>query len=405
MTETVRHKSVPIPESITKVGRGYPDKLVIFQCNASPYWWVRYYTQKKILKKSTKTTVKQDAIKFAIKFYEDVLLRERNLLPLVNSPYFERCAKEMLLEQQRLIDRGERNPKLNVDDKQKLEADILPYFRGFDIREITYKHIDDFIAKIAQRGLKSSTLKKYTVLIRKIFAFAQRENIVDRVPSMPKIRMKDSARGWFSHDEYVLLRKAVAKAIKDKEVVRYHTITDEMRFLITFMVNTFLRPSDMKNLRHRNVQIVENEQRYLRIQPETSKTVNTPIVTMESAVDIYKDILEFHKKNGREMKSDDFVFFPHLTNRNFALDTIRRQFERILELSNLKTSYGGEPRTLYSLRHTAIMFRLTKGDHIDLLTLARNARTSVDMIERFYARPLSAEMNVDKLQSMRKKSV
>jgi hypothetical protein len=48
------------------------------------------------------------------------------------------------------------------------------------------------------------------------------------------------------------------------------------------------------------------------------------------------------------------------------------------------------------------MFRLTKGGDIDLLTLARNARTSVDMIERFYARPLQAEMNVDKIQSMRK---
>ena len=47
------------------------------------------------------------------------------------------------------------------------------------------------------------------------------------------------------------------------------------------------------------------------------------------------------------------------------------------------------------------MFRLTMGESIDLLTLARNARTSVEMIDRFYAKPLQAEMNVGKLQSMR----
>jgi hypothetical protein len=41
------------------------------------------------------------------------------------------------------------------------------------------------------------------------------------------------------------------------------------------------------------------------------------------------------------------------------------------------------------------------GESIDLLTLARNARTSVGMIERFYAKPLEGEMNVDKIQSMR----
>ena len=82
---------------------------------------------------------------------------------------------------------------------------------------------------------------------------------------------------------------------------------------------------------------------------------------------------------------------------------MRRQFERILDKAGLKIAPGGEPRTLYSLRHTAIMFRLTEGDNIDLLTLARNARTSVAMIERFYAKPLSGEMNVDNIQSERVK--
>jgi hypothetical protein len=48
------------------------------------------------------------------------------------------------------------------------------------------------------------------------------------------------------------------------------------------------------------------------------------------------------------------------------------------------------------------MFRLTMGD-LDLLTLARNARTSVEMIERFYANHLTPEMNVAKIQSMRQK--
>jgi ribosomal protein L31E len=47
------------------------------------------------------------------------------------------------------------------------------------------------------------------------------------------------------------------------------------------------------------------------------------------------------------------------------------------------------------------MFRLIKGKDMCLLTLARNARTSVEMIDRFYAKHLTAEMNIDVLQSMR----
>ncbi len=48
------------------------------------------------------------------------------------------------------------------------------------------------------------------------------------------------------------------------------------------------------------------------------------------------------------------------------------------------------------------MFRLLYGKGIDLLTLARNARTSVQMIEEFYASQLTAEMNIGLLQSRRR---
>jgi hypothetical protein len=67
----------------------------------------------------------------------------------------------------------------------------------------------------------------------------------------------------------------------------------------------------------------------------------------------------------------------------------------------MSVGVNDEKRSLYSLRHTAITFRLLYGRGIDLLTLARNARTSVEMIERFYSSNLTAEMNIELLQSKR----
>jgi hypothetical protein len=67
-------------------------------------------------------------------------------------------------------------------------------------------------------------------------------------------------------------------------------------------------------------------------------------------------------------------------------------------------SQYGQLRTLYSLGHTSITLRLLYGNGIDLLTLARNARTSVEMIERFYSSNLTAEMNIEMLQSKRSKT-
>lgn len=400
-TTTSRHRTVPIRESMTRIGRGYPDKLVIFQLPASSYWWVRYYTQGKVVKRSTKTQNQREAIEFAKRFYEDILLRERNLLPITKSPTFERCARLLLEEQQHLIDRGERNPKLNDNDRQKLEKDILPFFKGFDIKDVSFKHLNDYLAMLSKRNLAPATLKIHLNLIHKILVLAEREGLLDRTPVMPKIRSKDAPRGHFSEQEYERLKKVTREVIKEGLVARYKQVTDEMRHLITFMVNTFLRPSDVKTLRHRNIEVVEGKHNYLRILTETSKTSRDAVVTMEAAVGIYRDLVQHQQSRGLPCGRDDFVFFPDVTNRDYAMQTMRRQFDAILDRANLKTTASGQPRTLYSLRHTAIMLRLLLGD-IDHITLARAARTSPEMIDRFYASGLSAEMNIDKVQSIRK---
>ena len=101
-------------------------------------------------------------------------------------------------------------------------------------------------------------------------------------------------------------------------------------------------------------------------------------------------------------RPDDYVFLPHVSNRDHALAVFNFWLKWIMREAGLPlVDAHGQPRTLYSLRHTAITFRLLYGQGIDMLTLARNARTSVDMIETFYASTLSGEMNVSMLQSRR----
>ena len=345
-------RTVPIAETMTPIGRGFPDKLVIFKIPASSFWWVRYYTQKKILKKSTKTENKKIAIEFAKKFYEDILLRERKLLPLGSSPIFKKIADELIIEQEQLIERGERSDKLNINDKQKLDKDILPRFGGMNLKDITYKHLNEYVSLLSQRDLKPATINSHLNLIHKVLALGQRENLIQTIPQFPKVKREDSPRGWFNLDEYELLKETIKNQIKLKTNIRGHEITDEMRFLVTFMVNTFLRPSDVKNLRHRNIQVIDDKNTYIRIQTDSSKTVNSPIVSMQDAVGIYNDLVNFQISKERGIKKEDFVFFPHLTNREYALQTMRRQFDHILDVADLKNTPTGEPRTLYSCRHS-----------------------------------------------------
>jgi integrase len=119
---------------------------------------------------------------------------------------------------------------------------------------------------------------------------------------------------------------------------------------------------------------------------------------MAKAVEVYDGLLKRQLDEGFG-KADDYLFCPHQLNRDYALRDLTRQFDQVLKAANLKEGPNGDARTLYSLRHTCIMFRLINGEGLDLLTLARSARTSVEMIDRFYAKHLTAEMNITQLQS------
>lgn len=139
---------------------------------------------------------------------------------------------------------------------------------------------------------------------------------------------------------------------------------------------------------------------YLRLSLPETKRHKAQIVTLRPAVRIYQNLRRYSEAQGWG-KEDDYLFLPHVPDRDAASVVLSMHFNKILEATNLKIGELGQVRSLYSLRHTAIMFRLLYGKGIDLLTLARNARTSVQMIEQFNASNLTAEMNIGLLQSKR----
>jgi len=74
--------------------------------------------------------------------------------------------------------------------------------------------------------------------------------------------------------------------------------------------------------------------------------------------------------------------YPQPTDPVFPGNHIKI-FNNLLNHEKLKLDRDGHPRTAYSLRHTYICLRLMEGANIN--QVAKNCRTSVEMIERHYA--------------------
>ena len=66
-------------------------------------------------------------------------------------------------------------------------------------------------------------------------------------------------------------------------------------------------------------------------------------------------------------------------------------FKTITEEENLRFDRDGRPRTAYSLRHTYISMRLMEGANI--YQIAKNCRTSVGMIEKYYGVHIKNSLN------------
>jgi hypothetical protein len=174
----------------------------------------------------------------------------------------------------------------------------------------------------------------------------------------------------------------------------------DVAWAVGFMVNSFIRPSDLKTLKHRHVEVVRNDNTYLRLNLPKTKSHAKPIVTLQPAVRIYQQITK-HYAAKNLAAPDDYLFLPHLRDRQYAHSVLAFYFNWVLARTGLKLGAHGQERSLYSLRHSSITFRLLYGQGIDLLTLARNARTSVDMINQHYASTVTGEQNIGMLQSRR----
>lgn len=409
---------VPIPSTIESI-KGYPSKLVIFQVPASPYWWVRYYDGRPI-KRSAKTTSKRDAITFAKAFYDELNYNKRaGISSNPRQSSFEKCADAVIDEDARKASAGELSASYVTNEKSVINGHIRKFFAGYELADIDYSVLDKFKGHLLDAKLATSSVKMHFVFVKKILDYAVRTKALMASPLLPKVQNEDNPRGHFALDEYKNLRRTARKLLGYKSELRQRIlddagndtgktkklrnieITDEIALLIPFMLYTFIRPTDIKQMKHRHIQVKQgaNGKAYLFMPIPASKAHGKPITSMPRAAMFYERLrknrlaaLAGDANTQIDVPSidDEYVFLPTHSNRTTAYRILARQFDVLLAEGGLKYGKDGETRTLYSLRHTSLMYRLRYGGEINPMILANNARTSVEMLERFYLSQLES---------------
>ena len=397
---------------------GQPPRLKIYRIAASPYWQARVYVNGRYRISTLGTSDLKKAQAEAKKFFVRALV-EADTAPAsgrgskVASKGFVVVGKAFIESQN--IKGMERRYN---DDRIRFNKELVPFFSEKDVDEISSADIGE-LAKALQAGGKSpATTNQYLIVLRKILKYANDNRLIPAVPNFPRVTGKTTVtkRDYFPMDEYKLLVSTIEEMAAEGVKVRGVPVTLEFKYLVQFMVNSFIRPSDLRVLKRQHVTVKTNakakasgDKRFLLLTHPATKTTDQEVVTMPAAYGVYQSLIELQDaelkkrqtgaiKTRSKKKLNDYVFFPYYANRDTMIAVAGRMFRAVVQRAKLERE--DEKHTLYSLRHTSIMYRLLLGN-ASTLELARNARTSEAMIDKHYASRLTPMMAVESLHSFK----
>lgn len=349
-------------------------KLHVYRRENSRFWQCSTYLSGKNERVSTKEESLGKAKEFAEDWYLELRGKHRRG-ELIREKTFKDAAEQFMREYEVITD-GERNPKYVKDHFVRIRDRLIPFFGEYGLSQITGGVVQEYRISRAEEGAKPpsrSTMHHEIVTLRQVLKTALRHDWLDRLPdlSMPyRSAGKVSHRAWFSPDEYKQLYQATREHSRASRGKSWEWAAAQLHDKVLFMANTGIRPDEANSLEYRDVAVVEDE--------ATGETILEIQVRGKRGVGYCKStrgaVRPFERMRERNQ--------PEPTDRLFPVDH-KKQFNRILEKAGLKFDREGNRRTLYSLRHSYISFRLLEG--ADIYQIAKNCRTSVEMIEKHYA--------------------
>ena len=352
------------------------EKVHIYRRENSRFWQCATFLNGK----NRRFSSKQESLQLAKEVAEDWYLTLRGKHSrgeLKNEKTFS-FASEQFLKEFEADTMGERNPKCLTNHQRHVHLHLQPFLGKLGLSEITTTKIQEYRISRMQSEYRGkapapATIRKEIVTLRMALKSAVRNGWLSHLPDLSapyRGTSKVSHRAWFSPDEYKQLYEATRRNIQGANNSYHKRLAEQLHDKILFMANTGIRPDEANCLEYRDVEIVlddASDEVILEIEVRGKRGVGYCKSTTGA-------VRPFERMKERNQ--------PNPTDRLFPVDH-KKQFNRILSELDLKTDRQGNRRTLYSLRHSYISFRLLEG--ADIYQIAKNCRTSIEMIEKHYA--------------------
>lgn len=375
-------------------------RLHVYRRENSRHWQCSTYLHGK----NWRVTTSEESLGHAKDFAEDwyLELKGKSRAGILHTGRLFKDVAPIFLTEFRAITAGQRNAEYVDGQERRLRLYLLPFFGEKTLSEITPGLVQEYRVKrltpIVDPKTKKekrparSTLHQEIITLRHVLKTANRHGWLPFLPDLSApygSSGKIGHRAWFSPEEYKALYTATRERAQNPKKPRWRTACENFHDYVLFMANTGLRPDEGNRLQFRDVAIVTDEatrERILEIEVRGKRGVGY-CKSMPGAVIPFTRIL-----NRKAGQPSDLVFGQIQSE---LLNTILTELD-------LKFDRDGNRRTAYSLRHTYICLRLMEG--ADIYQIAKNCRTSVEMIEKYYARHLKNRLDAAAINVRRNKN-
>jgi len=279
---------------------------------------------------------------------------------------------------------------------------IIPYFEKYHkrtpIEKITEPMIENFVSwrdKTARRKYKkiytASTFNKHNNVLRHIFKFAQRRNIIQNIPTIKYYSdiASDRKREGLNQKELALLLKLAKQEASeyenDLDIPEYKTIHIYRKYFLHFIqlcAMSGIRPNT--DIRHKDISY--NHKGNLQIRRSEKGLATREAVIKNEFIPIHEEFIKFKEEMGLSTKPNDWYFAHPIQVRNAEVGSRVKSFQRQWRRC-VKSNDKLKNKVPYSLRHYYITQAIYDNDK-QLLTIAKQCGTSARIIERTYFQEL-----------------
>jgi hypothetical protein len=251
--------------------------------------------------------------------------------------------------------------------------------------------------------LSNSTLHKDKILVRQLFKAAIEAELMDRMPLIPKSGKIDAnPRPWLDAEEWRTLTATSLARLQEarrnhernhsKGSARLLKQRQDIDDLIHFLYASMFRVNEVQKnpcggLRFKDCRVERNADgdKMLICKLRRGKTGARDVVATRDAAEIYEARFKANP-------DPNAYIFP---------ERKKDAFRNLLEAAGLRKNEEGFFRNLKSMRPTSISTRMLENPDLNPLIISRNAGVGLGVIDAYYTKRLTAEMQKNELSKVK----